>query len=224
MLPSLVKMALIGRIPSCGDILSYRWKNVHNVQVNQHPWGFSSILCYNTYRHHLVFPGITHSKATVLAGGAEQATIVVPADVIDEIRMVIHCDQGFASAHIPDDDQIITAWDRSKLNGNKDIPLLLIYFQWNEVILFLYTFNVRSWCLLYWSLPAVRSTLRAVGCHLMMPTRLEWPSSTTMGSLMGREGVWSGICHTWVNTILLEQWFSNRGPQQTSEDLIFYYN
>lgn len=45
-------------------------------------------------------------------------------------------------------------------------------------------------------LPALRRTLRAVGCHVIMPTRLEWPSSTTTGSAMGATRPFSGICHT----------------------------
>lgn len=122
-------MALIGRMPSCGANLSYKRKNKFtstttslfiNVSGPNLPTGlwFSYMhichntyqqTCNNTYRHHFAFPGIAHSEATVLAGGTEKATIVVPADIVDEIRMVIHCDQGFSSAHIPDDDQIITA-------------------------------------------------------------------------------------------------------------------
>lgn len=35
-------------------------------------------------------------------------------------------------------------------------------------------------------IPAVSSMLRAVGCHVTMPTRLECPSKTTMGSERGR--------------------------------------
>lgn len=35
-------------------------------------------------------------------------------------------------------------------------------------------------------IPAVSSMLRAVGCHVTMPTLLECPSKTTMGSERGR--------------------------------------
>lgn len=64
---------------------------------------------HNTYRQHLVFARITHSDTAVFAGGTEEAAVVVPADVVDEVRMLVHSDQRFSSAHIPDDDQIITA-------------------------------------------------------------------------------------------------------------------
>lgn len=37
-------------------------------------------------------------------------------------------------------------------------------------------------------LPALSRTLRAVGCHEMMPTRLECPSSVTTGSVTLRTG------------------------------------
>lgn len=46
-------------------------------------------------------------------------------------------------------------------------------------------------------LPAVSRMLRAVGCQLTMPTRLECPSRTTTGSDRGRVSEWSGICQTW---------------------------
>lgn len=45
--------------------------------------------------------------------------------------------------------------------------------------------------------PALSSTLRAVGCQVMMPTRLLCPSSTTTGSVRGETSPFSGICHTW---------------------------
>lgn len=46
------------------------------------------------------------------------------------------------------------------------------------------------------SVPALSSTLRAVGCQATMPTLLEWPSSTTTGSVRDRVSPFSGICHT----------------------------
>lgn len=61
-------------------------------------------------------------------------------------------------------------------------------------------------CVCLWTVPAERRMLRVVGCQLTMPTRLECPSRTTMGSDRGRVRVWSGICHTWrghTNTVLL---------------------
>lgn len=47
------------------------------------------------------------------------------------------------------------------------------------------------------SVPALSSTFRAVGCQATMPTLLEWPSSTTTGSVRDRVSPFSGICHTW---------------------------
>lgn len=44
-----------------------------------------------------------------------------------------------------------------------------------------------------WDIPAVNSTLWAVGCQLRMPTLLEWPSSFTTGSLSGEVRPPSGI-------------------------------
>lgn len=46
------------------------------------------------------------------------------------------------------------------------------------------------------SVPALSSTFRAVGCQATMPTLLEWPSSTTTGSVRDRVSPFSGICHT----------------------------
>lgn len=50
---------------------------------------------------------------------------------------------------------------------------------------------------LFPQVPALRSTFRAVGCQATMPTLLEWPSSTTTGSVRDRVSPFSGICHTW---------------------------
>lgn len=45
--------------------------------------------------------------------------------------------------------------------------------------------------------PALRRTLRAVGCHVMMPTRLEWYSRTTTGVDSGVTRPFSGISQIW---------------------------
>lgn len=68
---------------------------------------FLSLALY-THCHHLSFPRVTDTKTTVFASGAKETSIVIPADVVDEVRVVIHCDQSFSSTHIPDYDQIIT--------------------------------------------------------------------------------------------------------------------
>ena len=63
-----------------------------------------------THRDHLSLAGVADPQPAVLAGGAEQAAVAVPADVVDEVRVVVHGDQGLPSAHVPDYNQIITAW------------------------------------------------------------------------------------------------------------------
>lgn len=63
-----------------------------------------------THRHHLPLAGVAHAQPPVLAGGAEQAAVPVPADAVDEVRVVVHGDEGLARPHVPDYNQIITAW------------------------------------------------------------------------------------------------------------------
>ncbi len=60
------------------------------------------------------------------------------------------------------------------------------------------------WWIRRGSSPALSRMLRAVGCQVMIPTLLEWPSSTTTGSAMGVTKPFSGICHTWKQQILLK--------------------
>lgn len=46
----------------------------------------------------------------VLAGGTDEAAIAVPAHTEDHVWVhVIQCDEGLASAHIPDQNHIITS-------------------------------------------------------------------------------------------------------------------
>ena len=63
-----------------------------------------------THRHHLPLAGVAHTQASVLTGGAEQAAVSVPADAVDEVRVVVHGDEGLACAHVPDYNQVVTAW------------------------------------------------------------------------------------------------------------------
>lgn len=49
-------------------------------------------------------------------------------------------------------------------------------------------------------IPALISTLWAVGCQLRMPTRLEWPSSLTTGSVRGEVSPLSGISQIYLQT------------------------
>lgn len=62
-----------------------------------------------TDRYDLLLAGVTHSQAAVLAGGAEETAVVVPAHAVEEVRVVVHGDQGLTRTHVPDDDQVITA-------------------------------------------------------------------------------------------------------------------
>lgn len=65
-----------------------------------------------THRNHLPFAGVTHTQTPVLAGGAKQAAVSVPADAVDEVRVVVHGEQRLPRSHVPDDDQVIAAWRR----------------------------------------------------------------------------------------------------------------
>lgn len=87
--------------------------------------------------------------------------------------MVVHGDEGLACPHVPDDYQVITAWGQSKT-----LTLKMLWF--------FYSHSSKETSICVCVLPAVSSMLRAVGCQLTMPTRLEWPSKTTTGSESGR--------------------------------------
>ena len=63
-----------------------------------------------THRDHLSLAGVTYTEASVFTGGAEQAAVTVPADVVDEVWVVVHGDERLASSHVPDYYQVITAW------------------------------------------------------------------------------------------------------------------
>lgn len=61
-------------------------------------------------------------------------------------------------------------------------------------------------------IPALISTLWAVGCQLRMPTRLEWPSSLTTGSVSGEVSPLSGISQIYLPTIKPHV---KQGPSET---------
>lgn len=84
--------------------------------------------------------------------------------------MVVHGDEGLACSHVPDNDQVITAWRKRRLSE----------YTHTQAAGFEFELGVQ---------PAVSSMLRVVGCQLTMPTRLECPSRTTMASEMGRVSV-----------------------------------
>lgn len=67
-----------------------------------------------THRNHLPLAGVADTQTSVLTGGAKQAAISVPADAVDEVWVVVHGDQGLACPHVPDYNQVITAWRKSK--------------------------------------------------------------------------------------------------------------
>lgn len=67
-----------------------------------------------THRHHLPLAGVADAQTSVFAGGAKQAAVSVPADAVDEVWVVVHGDEGLACAHVPDYDQVVAAWRRTK--------------------------------------------------------------------------------------------------------------
>ncbi|KAL2298396.1 hypothetical protein Nmel_015391 [Mimus melanotis] len=71
-------------------------------------------------------------------------------------------------------------------------------------------------CPLLCSVPALSSTFRAVGCQATMPTLLEWPSSTTTGSVRDRVSPFSGICHTWKGREAKERCSGKGSPSEES--------
>lgn len=88
---------------------SFKNLGLLNLQLSYSVWR-NSFLLY-TYSHHLSLAGITDTKTPIFASCAKQASVVVPADVIDEVWVIFHCDQWLARAHVPDYNQIITACD-----------------------------------------------------------------------------------------------------------------
>lgn len=66
-----------------------------------------------THGHDLPFTGVDDADLLVLAGGTQQAAIAAPADTKDDIRVhVLQADHGLARAHIPDEDLVVTAYNR----------------------------------------------------------------------------------------------------------------
>ncbi len=67
-----------------------------------------------THRNHFPLAGVADAQTSVLAGGAKQAAVSVPADAVDEVWMVVHGDEGLTRSHVPDYNQVITAWREAK--------------------------------------------------------------------------------------------------------------
>lgn len=73
-----------------------------------------SLVVALTHRNHLPFAGVAHTQTSVLAGGAKQAAVSVPADAVDEVWVVVHGEQRLPRSHVPDYHQVITAWRRKR--------------------------------------------------------------------------------------------------------------
>lgn len=62
-----------------------------------------------THRHHLAFAGVDDAQGLVLAGGGQQAANVVPAHTVDDVGVhVVQTQEHFPSAHVPDEDHVVT--------------------------------------------------------------------------------------------------------------------
>lgn len=62
-----------------------------------------------TYGNDCPLAGINDSDSLVFAGGANKATIAVPAHAVNDIRVhVLQVNHSLTSAHIPDDDLVVT--------------------------------------------------------------------------------------------------------------------
>lgn len=140
-----------------------------------------------THRHHLSLAGVADTQTSVLTGGTKQAAVSVPTDAVDEVWVVVHGDDGFTCPHVPDNYQVVTAWRVMESKGEKDISFtqrfMAVWFREGPNTV---KENIGGHWRFVCVLPAVRSVLRAVGCQLTMPTRLECPSRTTTGSDRGR--------------------------------------
>lgn len=61
------------------------------------------------YNNKCLLAGVDDTDGLVLAGGADKATVAVPAHVVNDIRVhVLQGDHGLSCAHVPDDDLVIT--------------------------------------------------------------------------------------------------------------------
>lgn len=61
------------------------------------------------YSNNRLLAGVNDTDGLVLAGGADKATISVPAHVVDDIWVhFLQVDHSLSCAHIPDDDLVVT--------------------------------------------------------------------------------------------------------------------
>lgn len=66
-----------------------------------------------THCHNKMLPGVNDAQVFVFACSDEEAAVVVPTDIIDEVSVqVIQGQECLPSAHIPEDDHVVAPWWR----------------------------------------------------------------------------------------------------------------
>ncbi len=84
--------------------------SVHAIQKLQIKSINTICIFASTHRNDLLLARVDDPDFLVLAGGADEAAVAVPADAEDDVRVhVLQRDHGFSRPHIPDDNHIITA-------------------------------------------------------------------------------------------------------------------
>ena len=69
----------------------------------------------DTYSNNLILAGVDDSDGLVLAGGADEAPVAVPAHIVNDVRVpVLQGDHSLCCAHVPDDDLVVTTWRQSE--------------------------------------------------------------------------------------------------------------
>lgn len=63
----------------------------------------------NIYSNNHLLAGVNDTDGLVLAGGDDLATVAVPADAVNDVRVhVLKGDHSLTCAHVPDDDLVVT--------------------------------------------------------------------------------------------------------------------
>lgn len=77
----------------------------------------------STHRNNVLLARVDHTDLLVLACGADETAVAVPADTEDDVRVhILKGDYGFPRPHIPDDNHIITACRKPKRKwGNNHV-------------------------------------------------------------------------------------------------------
>lgn len=113
-LPSFMKIALMGRAPSCA--FSFSWKKSsyfkQNVVFSKKLRKLApTTLSFFSYSNNFLLAGVNNTDRLVLAGSADETAIAIPANAVNHVGMhVIQSDHGLACAHVPDDDHVVTTW------------------------------------------------------------------------------------------------------------------